>query len=208
MAPRRIEVFVVEDDEAVRKSLCWLIESADHPARGFESAEALLTVFDPQGPGCVVTDVRMPGRDGLSLLREIVVKNRLVPVIVITGHGDIQMAVSAMKDGAFDFVEKPFDEKALLAVIERAMGESARRYAARDRDQDLWDGLARLTPREREVLEYIVDGRPNRVVAVEMGISEKTVEAHRAHIMEKMEATSFADLIARVIQGRMLDSDA
>jgi len=206
MTPRRTDVYVVEDDEAVRKSLCWLIESADHPARGFASADALLADFDPQGPGCVVTDVRMPGMDGLDMMQEVVARTDLLPVVVITGHGDIEMAVGAMKDGAFDFVEKPFEENTLLAVIERAIEESRRRHAARERDRDLWDGMERLTPREREVLGHIIDGVPNRGVAEKLEISEKTVEAHRAHIMEKMQADSFADLITRVVQGRLLNA--
>jgi len=206
MSPRRVEVFVVDDDEAVRKSLCWLIESADHPAVGFATAEELLDAFEPQGPGCVVTDVRMPGMGGLSLMQEIVAKNRLIPVVVITAHGDIQMAVGAMKEGAFDFVEKPFEEKALLAVIERAIAESARRFDQRAKDSDLWERLGRLTPREQQVLDHIVAGMPNRVVAEELGISEKTVEAHRAHIMEKMDAASFAELVSRVVRGRLIES--
>jgi RNA polymerase sigma factor (sigma-70 family) len=207
MPTRGTEVFVVDDDEAVRRSLCWLVESADHPTAAYASAEDLLDSFDPSGPGCVVTDVRMPGMGGLSLLSEIVARTRLVPVIVITGHGDIQMAVAAMKDGAFDFVEKPFEDKALLAVVERAIDESKRRHDQRARDKDLWDRLDRLTPREHQVLERIVDGLSNRVVAEDLNISEKTVEAHRAHIMEKMDATSFADLVARVVTLRLAQAE-
>lgn len=203
MTRRQVEVFVVDDDEAVRRSLCWLIESADHPAAAFASAEELLDGFDPTWPSCVVTDVRMSGMGGLSLLSEIVGRTRLVTVIVITGHGDIQMAVTAMKDGAFDFVEKPFEDGALLMVIERAIAESRRRHEQRSRNKGLWDSLDRLTQREQQVLERIVDGLSNRLVAEDLNISEKTVEAHRAHIMEKMDATSFADLVARVVKLRM-----
>lgn len=207
MSPRRVEVYVVDDDEAVRKSLCWLIESAEHPSTGFEAAEGLLEDLDPQGPSCVVTDVRMPGMGGLKLLDQLVAQRPLIPVVVITGHGDIQMAVQAMKDGAFDFVEKPFDDKALLEVIERAILESHRRHALRERDADLWERLEQLTPRERQVLDLIVEGRPNRAVAEDLSISEKTVEAHRAHIMEKMDAASFADLMTRVVQAKLVVSD-
>jgi len=206
MSRRQIEIFIVEDDDAVRDSLCWLAESADHPAIGFASAESFLEAFNPTSPGCIISDVRMPGMSGISLLTEITERDRLLPVIVITAHGDIQMAVEAMKEGAFDFIEKPFEEKALLEVIERAIDESHRRFAIRDQDSSLWARLERLTPREHEVLERIVDGQSNRLVAQDLKISEKTVEAHRAHIMEKMDATSFAELVAQVVKTRIVQS--
>jgi FixJ family two-component response regulator len=204
MIRNQVEVYVVDDDEAVRNSLCWLIESANHSVIGCSSAEELLDDFSPQGPSCVVTDVRMPGMGGLGLLSEIVSSDRLVPVVLITGHGDIQMAVKAMKDGAFDFVEKPFEGKDLLGVIERAMKESYRRHAERSKDRDLWDRFDKLTPRELQVLDLIVSGQPNRVVAEKLQIGIKTVEAHRAHIMEKMNAGSFANLVTRVVNARAI----
>jgi RNA polymerase sigma factor (sigma-70 family) len=207
MVPRRVEVYVVDDDEAVRKSLCWLIESADHAAIAFPSAEALLEVFEPEEPCCLITDVRMPGMGGLGLLSEILASTDTIPVVVVTAHGDISMAVEAMKNGAFDFVEKPFDESTLLTVVERAIAESVRRHEAQARGDDLQANLQRLTPREVQVLDLIVEGLPNRAVASELNISEKTVEAHRAHIMEKMQAASFADLVARVVEGRLSQSD-
>ncbi|MEK9671620.1 MAG: response regulator [Rhodospirillaceae bacterium] len=203
MPNRPVEIFVVDDDDAVRGSLCWLIESADYRAKGFATAEDLLAAFQPTAPGCIVTDVRMPGMSGIQLLDEILTRTRLIPVIVITAHGDIQMAVQAMKSGAFDFVEKPFEEKALLQVIERAAEESLRRHHQRDADGDLWSRLETLTPREHQVLERIVDGQSNRMVAEQLSIREKTVEAHRAHVMVKMDATSFADLVSRVVKGRI-----
>ena len=203
MKRRPVEVYVVDDDEAVRRSLCWLIESADHPAIAFPSAKALLEVFRPEEPCCVITDVRMPGMGGLDLLSEILARNDLIPVVVITAHGDIGMAVEAMKRGAFDFVEKPFDDTALLTVVERAIEESSDRHANHNHEQDLREYLDSLTPREVQVLELIIEGLPNRVVAEKLGISEKTVEAHRAHIMRKMQAASFADLVARVVEGRI-----
>jgi RNA polymerase sigma factor (sigma-70 family) len=201
------EVYIVDDDEAVRKSLCWLIESADHATLAFASAEALLEDFEPESPCCLITDVRMPGMGGLNLLSKILLQNDLVPVVVITAHGDIAMAVDAMKKGAFDFVEKPFDETALLTVVDRALAESTARHEALARDSDLLACLERLTPRERQVMELIVAGSPNRAVAEDLKISEKTVEAHRARIMEKMQAVSFADLVARVVEGRLSQSD-
>ena len=204
---QRIEVFVVDDDAAVRDSLRWLVESANHPATAFADGDTFLNAFQPQGPGCVVTDVRMPGMDGLSLLKQTVQRSRMMPVIVITGHGDIQMAVEAMKDGAFDFVEKPFEEKDLLNIIEAAITESTERFRRRDRDGSLWAQLERLSPRENQVLECLVDGMSNRNVAQTLSISEKTVEAHRAHIMEKMDAASFADLVSQVVKSRMAPTD-
>jgi len=203
MPKRRIEVFVVEDDDAVRDSLCWLAESAEHPAVGYDCAESFLAAFDATDPGCIVSDVRMPGISGIALITEITRRSRLLPVIVITAHGDIQMAVEAMKEGAFDFVEKPFEDKALLHVIGQAVDESRRRFAIRARDSELWSRLERLTPREHEVLEQLIDGRSNRLVAESLAISEKTVEAHRAHIMEKMNAASFADLVTQVVKAHL-----
>jgi len=203
----RVEVYVVDDDEAVRKSLCWLIESADHAAIAYASAEALLEVFDPAEPCCLITDVRMPGMGGLDLLSEVLARSEAIPVVVITAHGDIGMAVEAMKNGAFDFVEKPFDDNTLLTVVERAIEESVRRHEVLARGDDLKASLGRLTPREVQVLDLIIEGLPNRAVASELKISEKTVEAHRAHIMEKMQAASFADLVARVVEGRLSQAD-
>ena len=200
------EVFVVDDDEAVRKSLCWLLESEDHVARAFGSADALLDDLDAQNPCCVITDVRMPGMSGLTLLAELTSRTPLVPVIVITAHGDVSMAVDAMKNGAFDFVEKPFDEKALLAVVAAAMAESEKRFDNWNQEQALQERLDRLTPREREVMQLIIDGNSNRQVAATLEISDKTVEAHRAHIMEKMAVQSFAELVATVVEGRVRDT--
>lgn len=208
MVESPVEVYVVDDDDAVRHSLCWLIESADHVATGFSSAEEMLAAFHPTGPCCVVTDVRMPGIDGILLLSQITDRHHLVPVVVITAHGDIKMAVAAMKNGAFDFVEKPFDENALLSVIERAIEESVQRHSRQAQNSDGWNRLDRLTPREHQVLDRLVDGQSNRMVSEQLNISEKTVEAHRAHIMEKMEATSFADLVSQVVKFRLSATDS
>ena len=199
--PRNIKVFVIDDDEAVRRSLCWLIESADHPAKGFASADEFLNELpDANGCGCIVTDVRMPGMSGIELLGELANRGSNLPVIVITAHGDVQMAVEAMRLGALDFVEKPFEEKALLEVVERALLESERRQQTFSAGADVRKRFNTLTPREREVLEKILAGQPNRRVAKTLGISEKTVEAHRAHIMEKTGAGSFAELVTKAVQ--------
>ncbi len=199
--PREVEIFVIDDDEAVRRSLCWLVESADHPAKGFVSADAFLDELPTgDGVGCVVTDVRMPGMSGVELLEELARRGSNLPVVVITAHGDVQMAVEAMRLGALDFVEKPFEEKALLEAVESALLESERRLQTLSADADVRKRFEALTPREREVMAMILSGHPNRRVAKELGISDKTVEAHRAHIMEKIGATSFADLVTKAVQ--------
>jgi len=197
---RKPEVFVIDDDEAVRQSLCWLMESADHPAIGFVRADEFLANLPEGGSGCVVTDVRMPGMTGLELLETLAARGTHFPVVVITAHGDVQMAVEAMKLGAIDFVEKPFEDNELLDVVERALVESERRLQVLSHDAELRGRFGTLSPRERQVLDMILIGRPNRRVAQELGISEKTVEAHRAHIMEKTGATSFADLVTKAVQ--------
>jgi two-component system response regulator FixJ len=197
---RDVLIYVVDDDEAVRKSICWLMESADHPARGLASAGELLALGPLDGEGCIVTDIRMPGMTGLELMAALAAAGSTLPVVVITAHGDIRMAVEAMKLGALDFVEKPFEEQALLAAVETALAESQRRSADLSADADARRGFGRLSPREREVLEMILAGKPNRRVAEDLGISEKTVEVHRAHIMEKTGAKSFAELVAKAVQ--------
>ena len=197
---RDVLVYVVDDDAAVRKSICWLMESADHPARGLAGADELLALAPFEGEGCIVTDVRMPGMNGLELMAALAAAGSNLPVVVITAHGDIRMAVEAMKLGAFDFVEKPFEEKALMAAVEHALAESRRRHRNLSADADARRGFGKLSPREREVLEMILAGTPNRLVAAALKISEKTVEVHRAHIMEKTGAKSFAELVTKAVQ--------
>ncbi len=199
--PRETKVFIIDDDEAVRRSLCWLIESADHPALAFSSADDFLAELpDADGVGCIVTDVRMPGMSGIDLLAELAGRGSNLPVVVITAHGDVRMAVEAMRLGAIDFVEKPFEEKALLEVVERALVESERRLETLSADAEVRKRFEALSPRERQVLEMLLAGRPNRRVAKELGISEKTVEAHRAHVMKKIGAASFAELVTKAVQ--------
>lgn len=192
-------VYIVDDDEAVRASLDWLISSVNLPVRTFASARAFLDAYRPDEEGCVVVDVRMPGMSGLELQRKLAEKADHMPVIVITGHGDIHMAVDAMKAGAFDFIEKPFDEQLLLDLVQKAVVrsvEAAHDHALRE---EIARRLDLLTPREREVLDRIMLGEPNKRIALTLGICEKTVEAHRAKVMEKSEAKSIADLIKMVI---------
>jgi RNA polymerase sigma factor (sigma-70 family) len=187
-------VYVVDDDEAVRDSLQFLLEPTYQVAT-FDSAEAFLARYDPKAIACLILDVRMPGMSGLQLQEELLSRGSHLPVVFITGHGDVPMAVSTMKKGATDFIEKPFEQEALKRLVERML-EQAREDAARiERERMNSALLARLTPREQQVLERIVAGRLNKQIADDLGISIKTVEAHRANIMEKLKAGTVADLM-------------
>ena len=195
-------VYVVDDDQAVRAALDWLISSVKLPVETFASAQEFLAAYRPGQQGCALVDVRMPGMSGLELQKKLAAISDQLPVIFITGHGDVHMAVDAMKLGAFDFVEKPFDEQLLLDLVQKAVEESV--MAARDnahRDE-LRGRLALLTPRESQVLDLVLAGEPNKRIALRLGVCEKTVEAHRAKVMEKTQAKSFAGLIKMAIDAR------
>ena len=187
-------VHVVDDDEAIRDSLALLLGAAGFSVATYPSAEAFL-ITAPQGPGCLVIDVRMPGMGGLELQEELIRRGRRIPVIVVTGHAEVPLAVKAMKAGAVDFVEKPFDEQTIVASIRRAFDlglEVAREEAE---GSQIGRRLAQLTPREREVLDALVAGKPNKIIAYELSISPRTVEIHRARVMEKMAARTLSDLV-------------
>jgi two-component system response regulator TtrR len=188
-------VYVVDDDEAVRDSLQWLLEGNSYRVRSFASAEAFLAEFVPEGVGCLVLDVRMPGMSGLELQGELAARRVALPIVFVTGHGDVPMAVAAMKSGASDFIEKPFDQAALKSVVERTLARAGDVALEQETRRQNGVRLARLTLRERQVLERIVAGRLNKQIADDLGISIKTVEAHRANIMEKLEAGTVADLM-------------
>jgi len=188
-------VYVVDDDEAVRDSLQWLLEGNSYRVRSFASAEDFLSEFEPDGVGCLVLDVRMPGMSGLELQAELVTRKVDLPIVFVTGHGDVPMAVAAMKSGASDFIEKPFDQAALKSVVERTLARAGDAAVEQDVRRQNMARMARLTLRERQVLERIVAGRLNKQIADDLGISIKTVEAHRANIMEKLEAGTVADLM-------------
>ena len=192
-------VYVIDDDAAVRDSLEWLIEADDLAVETFDSAAAFLQRPEPDCPACVVVDVRMPGMSGLDLQRQLAAQRRELPVIVITGHGDVDMAVRAMKAGAVDFIEKPFDDRELLDRIRTALERSREAMDERAKTEIFRVRLNSLSPREHEVLDLVVAGKPNKVIAHQLGISEKTVEAHRARVMTKMQAKSFADLLTQSI---------
>jgi len=192
-------VYIVDDDEAVRSSLRFLIRSVGLPAQAFASAQDFLAAYDRRDPGCLLLDVRMPGMSGLDLQQELNRRGATIPVVFITGHGDVPMAVEAMQQGAFDFLQKPFRDQDLLDRVQRALArdaESRARLAAR---AEIRTRLATLTPRETEVMQLITRGKANKVVGAELGVSQRTVEIHRAHVMEKMHANSLAELVRMVL---------
>ncbi len=188
-------VFVVDDDAAVRESLCWLVESAGLNAESYATAQAFLDAYDPRQPGCLVLDVRMPGLSGLDLQEQLAAQGIMLPVIIITGHGEVPMAVRAMKGGAIDFIEKPFSDQLLLDRAREAIAQDAQNRVEQARRAEVAARLALLTPREREVMEMVVSGKANKQVGASLGISQKTVEAHRAQVMRKTRADSLAELV-------------
>jgi FixJ family two-component response regulator len=195
LIPKKGTVYVVDDDEAVRDSLQWLLEGKDYRVRCFDSAEAFLARYDSREVACLIVDIRMGGMSGIELQDKLLERRSPLPIVFITGHGDVPMAVNTMKKGAMDFIQKPFKEQELLPLVERmlqvAQGSFTEHQQAASRDAL----LAKLTGRESQVLERIVAGRLNKQIADDLGISIKTVEAHRANIMEKLGANTVADLL-------------
>jgi two-component system response regulator FixJ len=188
-------IHVIDDDEAVRDSLAFLLESADFKVRTYESALQFLSRQDGVEPGCVVTDVRMPGMSGLELVRELNRRAVPMPVVVITGHGDVPLAVEAMRGGVIDFIEKPFADDTILAALRTALqrGQDSREVA--DERKIMVERIGGLSTRERQVLNGLVAGQANKVVALELGISPRTVEVYRANLMTKMRASSLSELV-------------
>jgi len=195
-------VHIVDDDEAVRDSLRWLLEANGYRVRAYESGEVFLADHDPTQLGVLIADVRMPGMSGLELQEQLSSRGSAMPIVFITGHGDVPMAVSTMKKGAVDFLEKPFDELELRDIVGRMLVEAKTRFDAAQAQRAREAVFSRLTAREQQVLERIVAGRLNKQVADDLGISIKTVEAHRANIMEKLEVSSVADLIKVALAAR------
>ena len=200
-------VHVIDDDDAVRDSLEFLLRTAKIDVRTYDSATAFLSKMSETDTGCIVTDVRMPGISGVDLLRQLKARGSTMPVIVITGHGDIQLAVEAMKIGAADFLEKPFDDEALLASVRSALDRLEKDAQRETERADLNDRLASLSSREREVLEGLVAGKPNKVIAFDLGISPRTVEIYRAHVMTKMNAGSLSELVRMALVAGVLNAD-
>ncbi len=194
-----LTVFLIDDDPSVRRALARLIKSAGYQVQPFVSAREFLDRMpDAASPACLVLDVRMPGLSGLDLQRELQAANATLPIIFITGHGDIPMSVKAMKDGAVDFLPKPVKDKDLLRAIESALARSVRERAARDELEKIQSRVETLTAREREVMNLVVKGRLNKQIAFELGTVEKTVKVHRARVMDKMQVESLAELVSLV----------
>jgi two-component system, LuxR family, response regulator FixJ len=197
-------VHVIDDDEALRESLAFLLGTAQLAVRTYESATAFLEALPRVEAGCVITDVRMPGISGVELLRRLRSLRAPFPVIVITGHADVPLAVEAMKMGAVDFLEKPFEDDAVIAAVRSALGRhehDARRAAEK---AETLGRIASLSAREREVLDGLVAGKPNKIIAFDLGISPRTVEIYRANVMTKMKAASLSELVRMALAGGLL----
>lgn len=192
---RKPTVFVVDDDPALTDGLKLLLTAAGLGVETFPNAQAFLAEYRAERPGCVVADIRMPGMSGLELQERLVTDGVGIPVIILTGHGDVSAAVRALKGGAVDFLEKPFNAQTLLEQINKAIAKDAETRRAEERQAEVTRCLARLTPREAEILELIINGRANKVIAVELSISERTVELHRSRIMKKMQVRSVTELV-------------
>lgn len=195
-------VFIVDDDQGVRESVRILMRSIGVESETFPSADDFLEGHDPDKPGCIVLDVRMPGMNGLELQERLTSQGSTLPIIFITAHGDVPMAVEAVKAGAMDFVQKPFRDQELIDKIQEAFAQNALiRRELQDRSI-IADRIASLTPREHEVMEMVVEGHANKVIAIDLGLSQRTVEIHRARVMSKMEADSVSQLVQMVMRAR------
>lgn len=197
-------VFVVDDDEVVARSLRWLIESVQLEVETFHSAQAFLDGYHPSRHGCLVLDVRMPGMSGIELQERLNQRKWTLPIIFITGHGDVAMAVRAIKLGAFDFVEKPFNDQDLLDRIHAAIQHDSSMRESERENATLLARLASLSAREREVMDLVVEGLANKVIAAQLNLSPKTIEVHRARVMEKMRVRSISDLVKQAMRLREL----
>ena len=192
-------VYVVEDDEAVRDSLELLLKSDGKPVKTYESAGSFLADYSDQMAGCIVLDIRMPGMDGMELQKKLNDKHSILPIIFVTGHGDVPMAVDAMKEGAVDFIQKPYREEALLEKIEAALEQDREQRKSLDERQEIVRRIKSLTPREREIMDRMIAGQANKVIAIELEISQRTVEIHRSRVMHKMGTHSLAHLVRMVL---------
>jgi len=199
-------VFVLDDDQAARESLRWLLESVGHRVSCPASALEFLDSYDGSVPGCLVLDVRMPGMSGLELQSHMLERGWCLPVIIVTGHGDVPMAVRAMKAGAVDFLQKPYNDQTLLDRIQQALDLCSQRRQSHDELAMIRTNYEHLTQREREVAAMVVAGKANKVVAIELGLSPKTIEVHRANVMSKMQAHSLSELVYMRLDVETVDS--
>jgi two-component system, LuxR family, response regulator FixJ len=207
MQPEPI-IYVIDDDDAVRQSLEFLLRTAGHTVRSFDSAKPFLEILPELRSGCIITDVRMPEISGIDLLRRVKEQAADIPVIVITGHGEISLAVEAMKLGAVDFLEKPFDDDQLLAALKSTLSRGADLAERKAEVSGINEKLAALSNRERQVLDGLVAGKANKTIAFDLGISPRTVEIYRANLMTKMAANSLSDLVRMAMTAGVLDNSA
>jgi two-component system response regulator FixJ len=200
-------VHLIDDDDAVREAVTLLLAEAGFSVRNYKSGLDFLAAHRTEAPGCIVSDIRMPGLDGLELQAQLRASGGVAPIIFITGHGDIPMAVRALRAGAMDFIEKPFDDDHLLASVKRALGASERKGAQDAARHEVEQRLKTLTPRELEVLECLFAGQLNKIIAFDLNMSMRTVEVHRARIMQKMNARSLSELVRMVMTIRPVGED-
>jgi FixJ family two-component response regulator len=199
MADHSPTVYIVDDDEAVRESLGLLLESVEQPSQGFASGTDFLAAYNDTLAGCIVLDIRMPGMNGMELQKKLNELNSILPIIFVTGHGDVPMAVEAMQHGAVDFIQKPYREQDLLDKISQALQLDQQQRADLKEKQAIVKRIETLTPRELEVMDMMIDGNANKVIAIDLGISQRTVEIHRSRVMEKMNTHSLAHLVRMVL---------
>lgn len=195
MKKQEMTVYIIDDDQAMRDSLLWLIESEDYQVKTFSNAASFLDNLPVESVGCIITDIRMPEMSGLELYKALNEKKCNLPVIMITGHGDVAMAVNALKDGVFDFIEKPFENRVLLDRIKEASQQCITNQEEKTSRKQIESLFETLTKREQEVMDKIVQGLSNKEMATELDISIKTIEVHRSRVMDKMNATSLASLV-------------
>lgn len=203
MSNAEIVVHIVDDEESVRSSLAFLLDAAGYAVRTHASAGDFLKIAEGVGNGCLVTDLRMPDIDGIELLKRLNALSAMLPTIMVTGHGDVQMAVEAMKNGAMDFIEKPFSKETILESIGRAVDRAGANYRAEQNRTRMVEALELLSDRERQVLAGVLKGLPNKVIAFELGISPRTVEGYRATVMAKMQARTLAELVRMTMDAGM-----
>lgn len=201
----QVTVFIVDDDEQVRSALTLLMESVGLKVQSYASAQEYLEQFDETRVGCLILDVRMPGISGLDLQTRLNEAKIHPPIIIITGHGDVPMAVRAVRSGAIDFIEKPFNNQVMLDCVHRAIEKDAVNRGESSRLQDIERHYNELTPREKEVLQYVIEGKRNKIIAAELQISQSTVEAHRSKVMEKMSANSLSDLMRMALSLKLIE---
>jgi two-component system, LuxR family, response regulator FixJ len=203
--PSKGKVYVIDDDEAMRDSLSFLLESAGFDVTLFESALKFLDALPELAFGCVVSDVRMPGLDGIELLKRMKTRPGAFPIVIMTGHGDIPLAVEAMKLGAIDFLEKPFEDDRLITMIEMAIRQAEPAAKSEALTQDIVARIATLSPRERQVMDGLIAGLSNKLIARDYDISPRTIEVYRANVMTKMQANSLSELVRLAMRAGMLD---